>query len=151
MSLTDPAPDGLLVFPLDEDWMRALLTVPETQDLLRRLVNFEGAYVRRHVLLRPGTLSLQLYGSRRFLEFNANVEPAQVQQWFDDLLALASIAESLPAPQQTAEETSVERMARSMRKPSATLWIAAAVIVGVVLCPASIIAVATAIYLLAAQ
>mgnify|MGYP001112698118 CR=1 FL=1 len=85
------------------------------------------------------------------LEFNANVEPAQVQQWFDDLLALASIAESLPAPQTTAQETSVERLAHSMRKPSATLWIAAAVVVGVVLCPTSIIAVATVIYLLAAQ
>jgi hypothetical protein len=66
-------------------------------------------------------------------------------------LPLATIAESLPAPLTTAEETSVERLAHSMRKPSATLWIAAAVVVGVVLCPTSIIAVAIAIFLLAAQ
>jgi hypothetical protein len=151
MSLADPALDGLLVFPLDEDWMRELLAVPEAQDLLRRLVSFEGAYVRRHVLLRPGALTLQLYGSRRLLDFKANVEPAQVRQWFDDLLALASIAESLRAPQQTAEETSVERFARSMRRPAATLWIVAAVVVGVVLCPTAIVAVVITIYLALAQ
>jgi hypothetical protein len=151
MSLTDPVLDDLLVFPLDEDWMRALLAVPEAQDLLRRLVSFDGAFVRRHVLLRPGALTLQLYGSRRLLEFKANVEPDQVRQWFDDLLALASIAESLREPQQTSEETSVERLARSMRKPSATLWIAAAVVVGVVLCPTAIVAVVIALYLVLGQ
>ena len=62
-----PVLDDLLVFPLDEDWMRALLAVPEAQDLLRRLVSFEGAFVRRHVLLRPGALTLKLYGSRRLI------------------------------------------------------------------------------------
>jgi hypothetical protein len=151
MSLTDPVLDDLLVFPLDEDWMRVLLAIPEAQDLLRRLVSSDETFVRRHVLLRPGTLALQLYGSRRLLDFKANVEPAQVRRWFDDLLALASVAESLRAPQQTGEETAVERMARSMRRPSATLWIAAAVVVGVVLCPTAIVAVVITLYLALAQ
>lgn len=147
LSFSDPDLEELLLFALDEDWMRTLLAVPEVKDLLLRLVAFEGAFARKHVTLRPGALCLQLYGSRRLLEFKANVELAQVQQWFDDLLALARAAENLPAPQHTDEETSAERLARSMRRP-ASFWIVAAVVVGVVLCPAVIAAIVAVSFLL---
>ena len=113
MPLTDSALEGLAAFPLDEDWTRRLLARPEVPELLQQLVAFEGFFVRRSVLLQPGWLRLQLYGNRNLFRFGMTEE--QTRQWIDDLLNLVRIAEGLPTPQVAAEESSAERLARSIR------------------------------------
>jgi hypothetical protein len=115
LSLADPALSAFAVFGLDEAWSRELLAQTETPGLLQRLIHFEGSFTRRQVLLRPGWLRLHLFGSRNLLDFTLDVAPDQVHQWFDGLLALLRLAEGLPAPQVTAEESPAERMARSIR------------------------------------
>jgi hypothetical protein len=115
LPLADAALDDLSVFALDEAWTRTLLAQPEVPGLLRRLIAFEGSFTRRHVVLRPGWLRLHLFGSRRWLDFTFDIAPEQARLWLDDLLALARIAESLPAPQVAAEESSAERFAQSLR------------------------------------
>jgi hypothetical protein len=131
LPLADPTLDGLTVFALDETWTRTLLAQPEVPDLLRRLIAFEGSFTRRHVLLRPGWLRLHLFGSRRWLDFTFDIAPEQARLWLDDLLALARIAESLPAPQVTAEASSAERFAQSLR--SRNPYLVPAIVFGVFL------------------
>ena len=129
--LTDPALGEFTAFGLDETWSKQLLAQPGVADLLRRMISFEGSFRRRHVILRPGWLRLQLFGSRNLLNFTLDVTPEQVQGWTDDLQTLARIAERLPAPQATAGESSAERMARSIRDRNP--YLIPAITVGVIL------------------
>jgi hypothetical protein len=131
LALTDPALSVFTAFGLDEAWSRELLAQEETPDLLERLIHFEGAFTRRHVILRPGWLRLHLFGSRNLFDLTLDAMPEQVQQWFDDLMALVRIAEALPAPQVTAEESSAERMARSLR--SRNPYLVPLITIGVIL------------------
>ncbi len=148
LATDDPELDDLLVFPHDEDWTRALLADPEARAALRRLTATEGDFVRRHIILRPGTLQLRLFGSRRLLTFTIDVTTDEIRQSFDDLLTLARIAESLPAPQRTAEETGMERLAQGTHRPGLVLGITAAAIVVLVLCPMVVAAATIAVLLL---
>ena len=129
LSLTDPALSAFTAFGLDEAWSRALFAQTKTPGLLQRLIHFEGSFTRRQVILRPGWLRLHLFGSRNLLDFTLDATPDQVQQWFDDLQALVRVAEGLPAPQVTAEESSAERMARSIR--SRNPYLVPAITIGV--------------------
>lgn len=129
LSLTDPGLDELTVFSLDEPWARALLAHPEAPDLLRGLVTFEGPFTRRSLLLQPGWLRLHLFGNRNLFRFD--ISPEQAQQWVGDLLALLTISERLPGPQITAEESSAERFARSVRNRNP--YLVPAITVGMVL------------------
>jgi hypothetical protein len=140
LSLTDPALDGLTVFALDEDWTRKLLARPGVPELLQRLAAFESSFTRRHVLLRPGWIRLHLFGSRNLLDFKFDITPEQGRQWLDDLATLARIAESLPAPQITDEESSAERLASSLRNRSPYLVpaITVGVILAVILCSVAV-------------
>ena len=134
LSLADPALSDMTVFAMDEDWTRSLLANPHMPGRLQRLIHFEGFFTRRNVLLRPGWLRLSLYGNRNL--FRWDITPEQVQQWFDNLLAVARIAEGLPAPQITDQESEAERMARSIRNRSPYLIpaIAIGVTLAIVLC-----------------
>ena len=114
--LDDPTMERLWAATLDEEWARTLLTEPEIPPFLQRLVDFAGSFTRRHVVLRPGAWRLTLFGSARLLDFNFNLTPERMRTLLDDLLALIQIAEALPAPGVTAEESSAERMARRMRE-----------------------------------
>jgi hypothetical protein len=142
LTLDDPAMDGLAVMGLDEGWARQLLARPEVPALLRRLVTFPGSYTRRHVILRPGSLRLFLFGSGRLLDFNFDVTAEGLKGWLEDLLALIEAAEALPQPQVTDEESSAERLARRMRERNPYLLPAiTAGVMAVFLCLAVVIAV----------
>jgi hypothetical protein len=142
LALDDAALDGLAVMGLDEGWARQLLAQPEVPALLRRLVTFPGTYTRRHVILRPGSLRLFLFGSGRLLDFSFDVTPEGFRSWVEDLLALVQAAEALPAPAITDEETSAERLARGLRERNPYLLPAiTAGAVGVFFCLAVVIAV----------
>ncbi len=108
--LDDPELSRLNVFPLDEAWSRALLADGTARASLLRLTADEGPFELRQVLLQPESLLLRLHHTRQ-----SNITPENVRQWFNDLLAVARAAESLPPPQQTAEPSGMERAARVNR------------------------------------
>ena len=113
LTLDDPALDGLRVFALDEAWARSLLAQPQVPALLQRLITSESPFVLRQLQLSPGQFFLRLFRSKRLL--SADVDPAQVRQWVEDVAALAEIAESLPAPQETAVASPLEQNLRAQR------------------------------------
>jgi hypothetical protein len=92
-----PGLEELVIYPQDETWATLLVTRPDVQALLRRLVLGESNFPFQQVHLQPGNILLRFYRSKGL--FNFQIPPEAVRQWFDDLLALATIAESLPAPQ----------------------------------------------------
>ena len=121
--MDDPGLAELTIFPHDEAWTRALLDDTRTVEVLQRLTATDAQFTRQQVVLRPGAFKLALSGNRQFFDFQ--IAPEQVAGWLDDLLALARIAEVLPAPQITAETSSVEKLAEKVRhsNPYLALWI----------------------------
>lgn len=112
LALEDPDMSGLHAFALDEGWARVLLTDPEARTLVRRLMSAgESWALVRQLILAPGAFCLRLYQNRNLFKYD--VTPAEAARWLDDLLALARIAEGMPAPRVTAEESSGERLART--------------------------------------
>jgi hypothetical protein len=94
---TTPGLDEPVVYAEDQAWATTFLERPDTQTLLRRLVLGESNFLIHQVHLQKGTFVLHLYRSKGL--FNFTIQPEEARQWLDDLLALATIAESLPAPQ----------------------------------------------------
>ncbi len=112
LALDDPDMSGLHAFALDEGWARALLTGPEARTLVRRLRSAgESWALVRQLILAPGAFCLRLYQNKNLFKYD--VTPEEAEQWLDDLLALARIAEGMPAPRVTAEESSGERLVRT--------------------------------------
>jgi hypothetical protein len=100
------------VYAIDEPWTYGLLLNPQVQFLLRRLFSAGQDWALIHALhLEPGRFLLRLYRNKNL--FRYGFTPEEAQQWLADLLALAKIAENLPAPQVNAEVTSLEQLARS--------------------------------------
>jgi len=132
LSLDDPDLDAWSVFALDEEWVQSLLADPEAKALLQRLMRAGESWVLMpQVYLQPGMFHLRLYRNKNL--FRYGIEPEDARRWLDDLLALARIAEGLPAPSVTAEESGAEQLVRSDRIASAGLA-TAALLVGVPLC-----------------
>ncbi|MCP4539144.1 MAG: hypothetical protein GY832_18565 [Chloroflexi bacterium] len=124
--------EALSIFALDEEWARLLWADSEAKVLLQRLMRAGESWVLMHqVHLQPGRLYMRLYRNKNLFKYGFT--PEEVQQWLDDLMALARITESLPAPQVTAEETAAERLVRSGRVTSIALLIVAAIF-GPMLC-----------------
>ena len=98
LDLTDPGLSGLTIFAHDEVWALSLLANPEVKALLRQLILSESAFLMRQIHLEPGKLRLYLYRNKGLFKFN--VTPDEARQWLNGLLALARIAETLPAPPQ---------------------------------------------------
>jgi hypothetical protein len=130
----------LIVFGLDESWVRGLLGHPEAAGLLHRLTALETFFTRQQVVLRPGHFQLLFSGNRSLFGFD--LPPERARSWLEDVLRLAEIAESLPAPQVTAEESATERMASSVRNSSPYLipLIVVGALVGILGCSGVIVA-----------
>jgi len=140
LSLNDPDLDTLNVFALDEGWARSLLTDPKAKELLQRLMRAGESWVLMpQVRLQPGRLLLRLYRNKNL--FRYSIEPQEAQEWLGSLIALVRIAEELPPPQVTAEETEAERLVRSGRIFPIALIVVLAV-VGIPACLAAAIAIA---------
>ena len=128
LPLEDPDLDALSVFALDENWGHSLLADPEAKALLQRLMKAGDSWaLMQQVHLQPGALYMRLYRNKNLFKYGFTLE--EVQQRLDDLMALARIAESLPAPQVTAEETAAEQLVRSGRITSIALIVVAAILV----------------------
>jgi hypothetical protein len=134
LSLDAPDLANLTVFALDEGWARSLLSNPHAVELLQRLTALESVFTRQQVILGPGTMRLMCSGNKRLFGFDPEAEA--VHQWLEDLLRLVHIAERLPEPQITAEETSAERFADRLRSsnPYLALWIALGAMVFIIAC-----------------
>jgi hypothetical protein len=109
-----PDMDDLTVFAIDEAWVRSLLADPQARQVLRRLTGAGETWALfRQVHLQPGAFVLRVYRNKNL--FRYAISPEDAQQWIDDLLTLARIAERLHAPAIEAEATSLENLARSYR------------------------------------
>ncbi len=141
LSLDDPDLDEWGIFALDEGWARSLLADPEARLLIRRLMRAGESWVLMPQLsLQPGAFHLRLYRNKNLFKYG--IEPDEARAWLDDLLALARIAERLPAPQVTAEALGVESLVRSGRTFPIVL-ITIALLVGV---PTCLLTVAAAVF-----
>lgn len=141
LALDDPALDGLRVYALDENWARSLMAEPEARKLVQRLLDAgERWALVRQVVLGPGAFRLRLYHNKRLFKFEITAEEAR--RWLDDLLALARVAEQLPGPTVTAEESAGERIVRTGAASRIGLVIVA-LVVGI---PTCILALAAAIF-----
>jgi hypothetical protein len=128
LSLSEPAYEGLIAYPLDEAWSRQLLGEAEARDIIVRLVGKDTPGVRG-LVFGPETVRLQV------MHFGLNlITPEAVRQWFDDLLRLCEIGEGAPPPTQTAQASDWERADRSDR--GRFLWPVIAITLAVVaVCP----------------
>jgi hypothetical protein len=143
LGLNDPDLSGLRVYALDEDWTRSILANPEARTLVQRLLSAgESWALVQQVVLGPGAFRLRLYHSKHLFKYE--ITPKEAGRWLDDLLALARIAEGLPAPAVTAEESAAERLVRTGGTTRIGLIIVA-LLVGV---PACVLAVAAAAFFL---
>ena len=141
LALDDPDLDAWSVFALDEEWARSLLANPAAKTLLQRLMRAgENWALMRQVYLQPGMFHLRLYRNKNL--FRYDVEPKEAREWLDDLLALARIAEGLPAPRVTAEESGAEQFVRSGRIASVGP-VVVALLVGV---PTCVLGLAAAVF-----
>jgi len=145
LALDDPDLDGLSIFALDEEWAHSLLADLEAKSLLLRLMRAGESWVlMQQVYLQPGAFHLRLYRNRNLFKYG--IEPQEAQEWLDDLLALARIAETLPSPQVTAEESGAERLVRSGRTFPVVL-LAVVLLVGL---PTCVLAIAAVVFFLIA-
>lgn len=129
---------GLTIHPLEADWARRLLTDPAARDLILRLTG-EATLGVRGLVFGPEALRLQV---RHFpLDL---VTPDQARAWLADLLALARLAEALPAPTQPVTASDWERAERNDRGRFLVpaIFIVMTLVVG---CPVLVGAVAFAI------
>ena len=136
LALDDPALNDLSVFAMDEGWTRLLLAQPEAQTALARLMKASHWAMFRQVHLQPGAFLFKLY--RNTGMFRYGISPKEGRQWLDDLMTLARVAESLPAPQVTAPASSAEQLARSGSMGKSvlpiTIGLIVALLVGIPLC-----------------
>jgi hypothetical protein len=136
----DPFLHDLVIFGLDEAWVRSLPAEPEAADVLHRLTALEDFFTRQQVILRPGHWQLLFTGNRNMFGFD--LPPERARAWLEDIVRLAEIAERLPAPGTTAEESAAEKMAERVRNTSPHLMplIVVGTVVGILLCSGAIIA-----------
>lgn len=134
LTFDDPALSDLLTFALDADWVHAKFRERQITAILHRLTATDAQFTRQQVQLRPGTLKLMLSGNRQMFGFQ--VAPEQVQQWFNDLVALARLLERPPAPTQTDASSSAEQFTEKLRQrnPYLSVWIALVTVIGVLAC-----------------
>ncbi|MBU0492060.1 MAG: hypothetical protein KKB13_09445 [Chloroflexi bacterium] len=137
LALTDPGLQALSITALDEDWARRLLTDPMVPALLQRLAIGEGKALVQQVVLQPGTLSLHRYRSRGL--FGYGITPDLARQWLDDLLTLLRIAEGLPAPQKTAELSSLEQFAQTSRSTGFLVAMVVIIVLLIVVLPICVV------------
>ncbi|MBN2147958.1 MAG: hypothetical protein JW726_11240 [Anaerolineales bacterium] len=112
-----PELSQLAIYPIDERWGGELLEHPQARAIIQRLMNSQGSFEIRNLLLQPESIQLKL--SRIHL---AMINAENVRGWFSDLQELANIAEGLPAPSVTAQPSSLERSSRTDRN-TITRWV----------------------------
>jgi hypothetical protein len=89
---------------------------------LARLLRAGDAWALiQQIILGLGQLQLTLYRNKNLFSYDFTAE--EVKSWADDLLAMLNIAEAAPAPRVTAEQTNLEKSARSGSLTRRAIWI----------------------------
>lgn len=146
LTLDDPAAQDLMVFAEDAAWARALLAQPAIPARLQRMTSQAGSTFTRHQLrCYPGACQLMLTGNRKL--FGLDLNATQARAWLDDLLAVVTAAEALPAPEVTSALTGAERLAQRTRALPKYYLIWVALIAGVAIVAIGVV-IAVAVLLL---
>jgi hypothetical protein len=106
----DPDLMPLAIYPLDEAWGRELLNNAQAKAVILRLTSAHAEYEFRNLLFQPEAIQFQIH---RISLGAINSENLRI--WINDLLDLATIAESLPPPSITSHASSMERKGRENR------------------------------------
>lgn len=122
----NPELEDMVIFAHEERWGQDLIRQPETTAVLRRLIFGESKFLMHQVHLTPESFLFRLYRSKGMFDFQFGA--AQVQAWFNDLVRLAEIAESIPAPQEAVEASRLEQGARSGEAAKWGLWIGVGIV-----------------------
>lgn len=132
LDLEDPLLQGLSVFALDADWTNRVFTSKLAAEAAHQLMNLGAKWALfRQVELVPGELLLRLSKMRRLFQFELSAQ--EMRAWFDSLLALAQVIDTLPAPRDSAPSTGPTRASRQ----KASRWLRTVVlmmIIGFPLC-----------------
>lgn len=116
LSLLDSDLSSLRVYSADVTWAQALMDLPLIKSALLRLLA-EPAAEQRFVRILPDAILFRIhYTQPQNAAAPASITALAVGAWFDDLLALLRVAESLPEPQERLESTELEHNARVNRK-----------------------------------
>jgi len=129
----DPAYQDMLIYPLDEAWSRTVLDDPSARELITRLVGKDVPGLRG-LVFGPETLRLHLRHFTPDLITTQNVD-----QWLNDVSALAEIAERLQPPTQTAQATDAERPGRGEIGSLRLILLVVGVVGLVILCVVGVI------------
>lgn len=121
----DPAFEGRAASAHDETWARALFAAPGARDIILRLTEDVGLTELRTLLIQPQAVRLQL----SYTGLDRITEPS-MRAAFDDLLALARIAEGLPAPAERLEGSVWESVEGRVSAQRRVAWIVIGVIGG---------------------
>jgi len=100
------------VYAHDETWAGQIIQNEAAKTaILHLLTAGESWALYRRIMLQPGAVRLYLYRNKNMFEYNFTADEARV--WLDNLIHLAGIAESLPAPLEELAESNVERAVRT--------------------------------------
>ena len=123
--------EDMVVYANEEAWGQSLVAQTEATAVLRRLVFGESDFLIHQVHLNPETFLFRMYRSKGL--FNFKISPEQIQAWFNDIVKLAQIAETLPAPQKIVEASRFEQGARTGEAAKWGLWIGVGIVVALCL------------------
>jgi hypothetical protein len=131
LAMGDPR---LAAYAHDAAWGQVFVNQPEVRKIAEELIFEEHPFLFRQLILNPEAIALRLYRSTQFREFR--FDPEQGKRWLEQLAGLVKIAESLPAPKETLEESDLNEKAR--RGDLRTGWIVGFVVAALVGIPTCI-------------
>jgi hypothetical protein len=129
--------EPIAVFALDHPWARSLLDRPRARALVADMITSDTPFLFQQVFLQPGRFCLRLFGSDRIA--GVRVAPEEARKWVSDIVALIEIAERLPAPEQTAQPTALEKATRTGRNTALIAGGVVLAVLGLIFCPSAII------------
>jgi len=110
LQIEDPAFEHLVIYPLDHNWTANLLADHSVRESVLQLTSEGSATEIRSISVTPEALKFEI----RFIH-TSHITQESVRAWVNELNRLVRIAESLPPPTVSTEETSLETTNRRNR------------------------------------
>ena len=110
LNLNDPSFEDLVVYPLDNNWTRSLVSEPTAREVILRLMSESSDTEIRTLSITPGGLRFEI----RYIP-TSHITIDTVNTWAQDLSTLIKCATVLPQPTVRAEETKLEASNRTNR------------------------------------
>ncbi len=103
VALNNPTFHNFSIYAQDRYWMENILDGEAVRQALRQLMSVTGAYELRKVMIQPKELKFTL----RRIHMD-EINPENMQAWFDDLFTFLKAAEAAPTPQAATLATPIE-------------------------------------------